>query len=357
MEPFDWDDILEDIAEQKAVLLLGHNFLPGAQEQLHAALNDKLGDKLQHFHGRDGLFLFRDGGDTKTTAQQVAARIYRNYVPDEVILKKIAEMPFRLMVSANPDKFLPDTFAQYKLRLQFDYFSSNHKEQDYKVVRPTEENPLLYNLCGSVEDQESLILDYDDLFKMLKTLLADLKIPNEIRLPLMKATTYIFVGFHFERWYTQLFLRYLNMNDNRFSNKSRNYVLKTTFQDTDMERFFLQQFNVRYIGADWTFFEELHRRFAEKYPAKMRRLIDQLSPTAAAVSQLVARGEYASAISMLNLFKSQLYADEQIQLIATEADYNRYLADKDGGAVLTEHLNVNLAKVRNNILDLAKKIA
>ncbi|MCB0542328.1 MAG: SIR2 family protein [Saprospiraceae bacterium] len=356
METFIWDDILDDIAEQRAVLLLGHNFLPGAQEQLHTALTEKLGDKLQHFYSRDGLFLFRDS-DTKTTAQQVAARFYRNNAPDDAMLKKIAEMPFRLMISANPDKFLLDAFAQYKLRLQFDYFSSNNKEQDAKVERPTEENPLLYNLCGSVEDQESLILDYDDLFKMLKTLLADLKIPNELRLPLMKTTTYIFVGFHFERWYTQLFLRYLNMNDNQFSNNSRNYVLKTTFQDADMERFFLQQFNIRYIGADWTFFEELHRRFEEKYPVKMRRLIDELSPTAATVAQLVARGEDESAISMLNIFKGQLPADDQEQLVMTEAAYNQYLADKKAGTALTEHLNVNLAKVRKNLLDLAKKIA
>ncbi|MCB9333057.1 MAG: SIR2 family protein [Lewinellaceae bacterium] len=328
METFNWDDILDDIADQRAVLLLGHNFLPGAQEQLHAALLEKLGDKLQHFYSRDGLFLFRDS-DAKTTAQQLAARFFRNNAPDDAMLKKIAEMPFRLMISANPDKFLPDAFAKYKLRLQFDYFSSNNKEEEHNVGRPTEENPLLYNLCGSVEDQESLILDYDDLFKMLKTLLADLKIPNEIRLPLMKTTTYIFVGFHFERWYTQLFLRYLNMNDNQFSNNSRNYVLNTTFRDTDMERFFLQQFNIlRYIGADWTFFEELHRRFEEKYPVKLRRLIDQLSPTAAAVAQLVAKGEDESAISMLNIFKGQLPADDQEQLVMTEAAYNQYLADK-----------------------------
>ncbi len=33
---------------------------------------------------------------------------------------------------------------------------------------------------------------------------------------LLKTTPYVFVGFHFERWYTQLFLRYLSMNANRF---------------------------------------------------------------------------------------------------------------------------------------------
>ncbi len=91
METFNWDDVLDDIAEQHAVLLLGHHFLPGAQEQLHTALTEKLGNTLQHFYSRDGLFLFRDN-DTKTTAQQVTARFYRNNAPDDAILKKIAAM-------------------------------------------------------------------------------------------------------------------------------------------------------------------------------------------------------------------------------------------------------------------------
>ena len=104
MDNINWDDILEDIEEQRAVLLIGHNFLPNAHEALNARLTDKLGDKLQHFYSRDGLFLFNDG-DAKTTAQQETARFYRSNPPDEDMLKKIVEMPFRLMISANPDKF------------------------------------------------------------------------------------------------------------------------------------------------------------------------------------------------------------------------------------------------------------
>ena len=356
MDTLNWDDILEDIDEQRAVLLIGHNFLPNAHEQLNKLLTDKLGEKLQHFYSRDGLFLFKDS-DAKTTAQQVTARFYKSNPPEEELLKKIVEMPFRLMISANPDKFIVDAFAQYQQTLQFDYFSSNNKEREYKIERPTDEKPLLYNLCGSVEDQESLVLDYDDLFKMLKTMLADLKIPNEIRLPLMKTTTYIFIGFHFERWYTQLFLRYLNMNENQFSNNSRNYVLKTTFKDADMERFFMEQFNIKFIGADWAFFEELHQRFNKKYPAKMRKIVEQLSPTAATIVQLVAQSNFEGAFSMLKIFAAQLDSDDGEMLTMTEGAYSQYLKDKSEGIVLMEHLNSALARVRKNILELAKKLS
>jgi Effector-associated domain 11/SIR2-like domain len=350
------DDILLEIEQQRAVLLLGQNFLPQTHEALHRHLTLKLGDKLRHFYSRDGLFLFADN-DSKITAQIQAAEFYKNLQADEALLRKIVEMPFPLIVSANPDKLLVDAFATYRLRLQYDYFSSSDKFQTYPIERPSQDKPLLYNLCGSIEDQESLILDYDDLFKMFKKILGDQVIPdNEVRAPLKRATTFIFVGFHFERWYTQLFLRYLNQHEDQFKSNSRNYILKTTFSDTDFQTFFMQQFNVKFIGADGAFFEELHTRFKEKYPQKMRQVVDTLSPTAASIIQLVEKNDLDKAFKMLKMFAADLDNDDQNLVTHTEGAYAQYLQDKSEGIVLTEHLQSHIARVRKNIIELAKKI-
>ena len=351
----EWDFLLNSIELSSAVLLLGHNVLQGTQEELYVKLRDKLGDDLQHFYARDGLFLFRDGV-AKARAQQEAALLYKSKSPDEAVLKKIVQLPFHVMISANPDQSICAAFARYRQRLQFDYFSSKNKINQEAIVRPTRENPLLYNLCGSHEDQESLLLDYDDLFGMLKQLLPDLGIPDSLRGPLKKCNTYIFVGFHFERWYTQLFLKYLNMNESRFENSKSNYVLKTVFQHDEAQRFFLEQFNVKFIGADLHFLEELHRRFAEKFPDGMRKIVDELSPAATAVHQLVARGDVAGALAMMNIYRTQLDEADQQMLTMTEAAHSQYLSDKGSGQVLTENLNISLAKVRNNLLALAAKI-
>ena len=356
MEGLNIDDILREIEQQRAVLLLGHNFLPQTHEALHRHLSQKLGDKLRHFYSHDGLFLFADN-DTKTLAQIEAAEFYGNLQADDALLRKIVEIPFPLIVSANPDKLLVDAFATYRLRLQFDYFSSGNKVESYNLERPASDKPVLYNLCGSVEDQESLILDYDDLFKMFKKLLPDHIIPNsEVRMPLARATTFIFVGFHFERWYTQLFLRYLNQHDDQFRSNSRNYVLKTTFSDADFQKFFMEQFNVKFIGADWAFFEELHTRFKEKYPNKMRQLVETLSPKATTIVQLIEKHDLNNAFTMLKMFATDLDADDQNLLTMTEGVFNQYLKDKAEGIVLTEHLHSQMARVRKNILELAKKI-
>ena len=71
LDSIDWDFLLNSIAQSNAVLLLGHNVLQGAQEELYAKLRDRLGGDLQHFYARDGLFLFKDGV-AKAKAQQEA---------------------------------------------------------------------------------------------------------------------------------------------------------------------------------------------------------------------------------------------------------------------------------------------
>lgn len=355
MENFDWDDLLADIEEQNAVLLLGHGFLPGAQQALAKHLEEKLGEKLLRAYQREGLYLFADS-EAKTIAQKEVSRFYKGFEMDEAVLKKIAEMPFPLIVSANPDKKLAHTFAQYRQPLQFDYFTSHYKTHDYEVGKPNRDKPLLFNLCGSVEDRESLLLDYDDLFQMLKVLLTDIHVPDVLRTMLRKTTTYIFVGFHFERWYTQLFMRYLNMNDNRFSNNSSNYVLKTTFSSEDAQQFFLQQFNVKYIGADASFFDELHQRFSQKYPNQLRQLVDTLSPTATTIVQLIEKADYPAAFQMMKIFANQLEAEDQTLISMTEAEFHQHEQLRADGTSTQEHLGIMLAKVRKNLLHLAKQL-
>ncbi|MEQ1747566.1 MAG: hypothetical protein ABMA02_19200 [Saprospiraceae bacterium] len=56
MNETNWQDILADIEEQQAVLLLGHGFLPGAQQDLNNALHAALGKRLLYFYEKEGFF-------------------------------------------------------------------------------------------------------------------------------------------------------------------------------------------------------------------------------------------------------------------------------------------------------------
>ena len=46
MESNEWDDLLSDIEEQNAVLLLGREFLQNTQRELTKHLKKKLGKKI-----------------------------------------------------------------------------------------------------------------------------------------------------------------------------------------------------------------------------------------------------------------------------------------------------------------------
>ena len=362
-----FENIIEDIRNQQAVLLLGHDFLPGAHAQLHAYLQQSfaahtdtnLRDGLKFFYARDGLFLFKDAL-SKNDGRGFAAQFYRNGFPkpSDEALQQIARLPFRLMVSANPDKLVADTFAKYRVPLQFDYFSTNNKEEKYKPQKPDAYNPLLYNLCGSVEDVESLILDYDDLYLQIEAMLTGNNMPTEVRGVLQKARTYIFLGFHFERWQTQLFLRYLNMLD-KFLNNSRNYASRPPQLPEDTGIFLQNQFNVNFIEADFEMLAEIFRLYSEKHTEKpleypMRSLVDILSATGLAVVQLVERDDLPAAFAMLKIFAPNMDEDWNKLLTMTEAEYSRLIRERDALTVL--EFNPRMAFVRNNILELAKKL-
>lgn len=361
------DNIIEDIRNQQAVLLLGHDFLPGAHVQLNEYLqknfaahtDTSLRDGLKFFYARDGLFLFKDAL-SKNDGRGFAAQFYRNGFPNpaDESLQQITRLPFRLMVSANPDKLVADTFAKYRVPLQFDYFSANNKEEKYKIQKPDAYNPLLYNLCGSVEDEESLLLDYDDLFLQIQALLTGNTMPLEVRGVLQKARTYIFFGFHFERWQTQLFLRYLNMLD-KFTNNSRNYAPKPPQLPEDTGVFLQNQFNVNFIEADFEMLAEIFRLYAAKNADKphdypLRSLVDTLSATGLAVVQLVERDDLPAAFAMLKIFAPNMDEDWNRLLTMTEAEYSQLLRERESLTLL--EFNPRMARVRNNILELAKKL-
>jgi len=355
-ETLHWPDILDDLLEGQAVLLLGHDFLPEARAELADIFREKLGAGLLYAYQRDGLFLFADN-DAKVAAQREAARHYRSLKPDAEALQQIAQLPFRLIVTANSDNSVADAFARWRLPHQHDYYSSEPKETEPQLSRPTADKPLIYNLCGSVDDRKSLILDYDDLFKLLSNLLAHTNVPvSELRRPLKDATTFIFYGFHLERWYTQLFLRYLNQNEHHYSNNARNYALRTQLADDDTRRFVMRQFNVRHIGADTSFLNELYQRFAEAHPERLRRLTQVQSQTGATVIQLIEKNDLASAIAMVKIFETQLDADSRELFSLTQAAHSQYLEQQNEPTATQENLNILLNRVRINLREIALKL-
>lgn len=353
-----WKTILNDIEKERAVLLIGQDFLPsenaGFMADFNEHLSDQLGSGVVYFHDRDGLFLF-DNALSKVEAQQSAEEFYNNLKPDTTILQQMAELPFPLIVSVNPDLALPQFLTKHQVPFQFDYFSTKNKAVDNSLVKPTAAMPLVYNLCGTIEDYQSLVLDFDDLFDLLKNMLGDFGVPKVVNDILVNATTYIFIGFKFEKWYTQLLLRYLNKNANRFVNTNRNHALKTMI-DTNTETFFQKQFNLNIYGADCQFLTDLHQQY--KTQKKLRPLPNPISDKAALVRRLVQFNNIEGALERLETFAADLDQDDRDFVTMQTASYNDWLENSNSNDQTrsTDDLRLQINRVKKAILDFTQKL-
>lgn len=373
-----WKTILNDIEKERAVLLIGQDFLPNVgntvMSDFYEHLSEQLGDGVQYFHERDGLFLF-DNALSKMEAQQSAEEFYNTLTPDEAVLQRIAELPFPLIVSVNPDLALPQYLTKHQVAFQFDYFSTKNKAVDNNLVKPTATMPLVYNICGTIEDYQSLVLDFDDMFDLLKNLLGDFGIPKVVNDILVNATTYIFIGFKFEKWYTQLLLRYLNKNTNRFMNTSRNHAFKTVV-DADTETFFQKQFNLNIYGADFQFLMNLHQQYKtwveqienkpssnpkdlqqQKSLKKLRVLPNPISDKAALVRRLVQFNNIEGALDKLEALSTDLDANDRNDITMMKSNYHDWLENSNttNQTRSTDDLKLQINRVKKAILDFTVK--
>ena len=355
MESINWDDILRDIADQRAVLIIGQDFLPHVEATLHLDLYKKLTASPQHgidyFYPQDGLFLF-SSTRYKVQAQKNAADFYKNLQPDHDLLQKITEIPFRMIVSANPDKALEKAFREYHVEPQFDYFTWRPNKKSKELVEPTPDFPLIYNAFGSIEHYESLVLDYEDLFDHLKKLLNDENVPEIVRTILNQTETYIFLGTRLEKWYTQLLFRYLNMKEHHFDDKNKNYTLKPNFNDNETESFFKQQFNVNYFGISNEFFNELHQRYAI-YAAEKHDEFPHLTPIKQ-VERYISDNQTQLALQVLTANQHHWDDIDRDTLIGIKSQFAAYREKLRKKLESESDLTLLHNKIKNAVLNFSK---
>jgi hypothetical protein len=214
---FPFDKILSYVAHEQCALVLGPDIMRFEDKPMNMYLRDKLYQQykteVSHYYADDGLFQFpaQEEYVESDLAQSMRNECYR--LPtmqgyNEDLLKTIARLPIHLIISTNPDTFLSDTFFKYGVTHRFSHYRKGERPSD-DVAPPTREEPLIYNIGGSVLEDESLVLDYEDLFSLIGSTLGSSGMPDGLRTALEKVRTFIFLGFNFEKWHTQIMLRIL----------------------------------------------------------------------------------------------------------------------------------------------------
>ena len=264
------------------------------------------------------------------------------------ILQQIVQIPFHLVVSVNPDTFVSEAFYRSGVKHRFHYFQHRHRDNENdEIEKPTRALPLVYNLFGSKDQDDSLVLDYDDVYKMLQSAFSAGSLPNKMMRTFKEASTYIFLGFQFDKWYSQLLLKFLSDNGRREKLISINNPLT----DEDSHQFVIRQFQIQFMGDQFDFFGELHKRCDA---AKILRGVggDTLCAEAVAILKCVANGELDNALELLHAAASgKDWGNDVILLKSRWSNLQNNKESMDSRDARTEY-----AKITDSIIELTKNV-
>lgn len=347
----DWLDILDDIQDQKAVLLIGPEIMHFDGRPLNRYLRDTLHQRnkedIAYYYERDGFFLFKSPEGKVRVARQVK-RFYREITPDDTVLRRIVQLPFHLIVSVNPDTFVSEAFYRMGVKHRFHFFQHRQRDNENdEIEKPSKSLPLVYNLFGCKDQDDSLVLDYDDVYKLLQSALGASGLPNKLLRSFREASTYIFLGFQFDKWYSQLLLKFLSENGRREKLISINNALS----DADTNQFVIRQFQIQFMGDQFDFFGELYHR-CEK--AGMLRNIDSETVCSQAVEILkrVATGEIDNALNLLQIAaKSKPWENDVFHL---QGRYSTLEQDKE--SLDSRDYRTGLAQILDTLIELTKNV-
>ncbi|MFN0036900.1 MAG: SIR2 family protein [Saprospiraceae bacterium] len=363
----DLQALAQSIADGEAILVLGPEAIPLYRSRAseaddepnettfgqlaHQRIRQTAEIQIAYHYERDNLFLFRDK-NSKHQAQKMLKRCAadKNWLPDAELMRQIAAIKFPVVLSLSPDGYVREAFSQYSVPYQFDYFTAKDKTADIKLDTPKPDFPILYNLCGYAleDDYDSVILDYHDLFEVLKSLLGDLNVPDLLRGKLKKANRFVLLGFRLDRWYLQLLLHYINKIEGEFDNSNHNFAMLAEVSD-DARAFVIEQFQMKCIAPSRADFDALFEACREA--GALRNLPDPLSGSAAQIRLLVERNEIPAALELLE--KNATTPDDTTAVALFKSQYNAWQQAQAAKIEDPRDLQLQLNQIRYRVLTFA----
>ncbi len=239
--------IVNNLIENKCVIFIGPEIViedgVSAKSKFYKKVASENPDKVLFFNEAEELFLFADG-DTKADIQEIVKAYHKkDYGKD--ILEIVAKLPFNVTINVVPDLTLKNIFVEQKIPHIFDYFERENRRNLNNI--PTFSNPLIYNIFGNVQKDETLILAHDDLFLFLRDVLIEDRLPEELRDALKKAKAYIFIGFQFDKWYVQLLLRLFGLDNKERSFKR--FAIETS-KNKDYQTVCTKDFKIQFFDTN-----------------------------------------------------------------------------------------------------------
>ncbi len=350
----DWDLTLDTILTGKCILFLGPGVFTSQNGQ---TLDEQI---LQYIGAgedpdmkvyQDGLFFFRVKQKRTQTYLKIRRFFQETHFPEtNQLFEKIAKLPFHCILTVTPDKLLSNTYEQLNLRHKRDFYWK--KQAASRVGQlPTVQVPLIYDMLGSIEKPESLVLTHDDLFDYLESIFQGQGMSAKLKDHIVnEAQSIIFLGLPFDRWYMQLLLRVLHLHkDEEFMRFAASQELST-----DIKTLCKEQFEINFVPNNIpSFIDELYKRCQAL--GRLRDLTEGQTSLIQNLKKLVSKDLIEESLSQFQEWLESIGEkglDLLDDLLLISSRHRRLHRKISQGIISAEDGNVELNKIRTSLIGL-----
>ncbi len=271
MEEKTFKYLLNQLEKNKCVLVLGPEFVnvDNAEAGYNGSIHDYLGEnkfkdisEKNSYLSEDGFFYYSEPVEKYTVLEQIG-EYYKN-LPVTASYQKIAEIPFYMIISLSPDDLIIQAYNDLGKKPTLRTYKSSGFEEAPSVTG--KEDTLVYNLLGHYNDSENLVFTFDDLFKFLNKIFQDNVFPK-FREHINAATSFLFVGFSYDKWYLKLIfflLKKFRTIDQQ--NYTKNAIFNYDAEEPNMKvEFYKSNFDLKFSPEkEKDFIEKLYAACKEK---------------------------------------------------------------------------------------------
>lgn len=351
----DWGFITETIKNEKCILFIGPELFKDEneltlEEQMFDYLDVDNNPDIQNFYKEDGFFLFTSG-TKKTKSYYKIKKFYNRSCPkSQVIFEKLAKIPFHFVISITPDTKCYEAFDSDGYKSRFDFYWKKQKA-DNAISKPTSKSPIIYNMFGSIDSQDSMILTHDDLFDYFESIFQENSMPEKLKLNIKEAHNFIFLGLDFEKWYMQILLRILYLHNDKY--EFMRYAANQKVSE-ELKAFCYQQFKIEFVPNQINeFVDELYEEcekigLLRKQELKKGSLIEQFR-------NMLAQDKIDEVLDGIKCFLEGLgelgkeLLDDAILLTNRHRRLNRKI---NQGVMDTKDIETQSNKIRLSLIEL-----
>lgn len=257
-----WDILLHELETGKCILCVGPDVFSPSDD---ARLEQRLADTLRRNSASLGIRVYDDGWFHYLRERDELAtwftikQFYETQLPAaaDAVFRSIAGLPFHLVLNFSPDYRLREAFRAAGRPFDFDCLYKNpelDKGGKRDAALPDKAKPLIFNMLGEVDDKDSLVMTYDDLFGYMEAVFEKKRMPQHVKLKIQQATHFIFLGMPLDKWYFHLFMRVLNMH--RDTTKTKRFAASYALNG-ESATFCEEQYTLTFVQENISAFTDL----------------------------------------------------------------------------------------------------